>query len=77
MKGIDMTAKGLIAPLHKIVDRVNLRNSQEENSGKGHVYFIAIGDGGNEMGMVSINLSSSTKFLGTYLRLLLDREKYI
>jgi len=55
MKGIDMTAKGLIAPLHKIVDRVNLRNSQEENLGKGRVYFIAIGDGGNEMGMVGTN----------------------
>jgi hypothetical protein len=38
MRGIDMTAKGLIAPLHRLVKEVN-------------VPFLAIGDGGNELGM--------------------------
>ena len=38
MKGIDMNAKGLIGPLHRLV--------KESNSP-----FIAIGDGGNELGM--------------------------
>lgn len=39
MRGIDM--EGLVAPLHKLVQQVQARN----------VPFIAIGDGGNEMGM--------------------------
>ncbi len=39
MRGIDM--KGLVAPLHHLVQQVQARN----------VPFIAIGDGGNEMGM--------------------------
>ena len=38
MRGIDMNAKGLIAPLHRFVDESNAP-------------FIAIGDGGNELGM--------------------------
>jgi hypothetical protein len=38
MRGINMTEKGLIAPLHRLVE--------ESNSP-----FIAIGDGGNELGM--------------------------
>jgi hypothetical protein len=38
MRGIDMTAKGLIAPLHRLVKEVA-------------VPFLAIGDGGNELGM--------------------------
>jgi D-glutamate cyclase len=38
MRGIDMNAKGLIAPLHRLVT--------ESDSP-----FIAIGDGGNELGM--------------------------
>jgi hypothetical protein len=38
MRGIDMTAKGLIAPLHRLVQEVNAP-------------FLAIGDGGNELGM--------------------------
>lgn len=38
MRGIDMNEKGLIAPLHRLV--------KESNSP-----FIAIGDGGNELGM--------------------------
>ena len=42
MRGIDMTSKGLIAPLHKIVDRAR---------GDKNVLFLAIGDGGNELGM--------------------------
>ena len=40
MRGIDMTAKGLIAPLHRLV---------EETSPSTKV--ISIGDGGNELGM--------------------------
>lgn len=43
MRGIDMNAKGLIAPIHKIVEM-----SREMNP---NVKYIAIGDGGNEMGM--------------------------
>jgi len=43
MRGIDMNAKGLIAPIHKIVDMA--RELRPE------VKYIAIGDGGNEMGM--------------------------
>ncbi|GAX13147.1 hypothetical protein FisN_17Hh076 [Fistulifera solaris] len=39
MRGIDM--EGLVAPLHRLVHQVQARN----------VPFIAIGDGGNEMGM--------------------------
>lgn len=38
MRGIDMNAKGLIAPLHDLVGLVNGP-------------FLAIGDGGNELGM--------------------------
>jgi hypothetical protein len=38
MRGLDMTAKGLIAPLHWLVKEVT-------------VPFLAIGDGGNELGM--------------------------
>lgn len=38
MRGIDMNAKGLIGPLHRLV-----KESQSP--------FIAIGDGGNELGM--------------------------
>ncbi len=38
MRGIDMNARGLIGPLHRLV---------EESSSP----FIAIGDGGNELGM--------------------------
>jgi D-glutamate cyclase len=40
MRGIDMTARGLIAPLHRFVTE---RRSETR--------FIAIGDGGNELGM--------------------------
>lgn len=44
MRGINMTKHGLIAPLERIVHRVReLRNKD--------IKFIAIGDGGNEMGM--------------------------
>ena len=38
MRGVDMNAKGLIAPLHRLVT-------------EGNFPFIAIGDGGNELGM--------------------------
>ncbi len=44
MRGIDMTSKGLIAPLHNMVDMVRMREDK-------NVKFIAIGDGGNELGM--------------------------
>ena len=43
MRGIDMNAKGLIAPIHKIVDLA--RELRKD------VKYIAIGDGGNELGM--------------------------
>lgn len=43
MRGINMNEKGLIAPIHKIVDMA--RDLRPE------VKYIAIGDGGNEMGM--------------------------
>lgn len=39
MRGIDMNAKGLIGPLHRLVKETN------------NAPFIAIGDGGNELGM--------------------------
>eukprot|EP00568_Trieres_chinensis_P004113 CAMPEP_0183296382 /NCGR_PEP_ID=MMETSP0160_2-20130417/3961_1 /TAXON_ID=2839 ORGANISM="Odontella Sinensis, Strain Grunow 1884" /NCGR_SAMPLE_ID=MMETSP0160_2 /ASSEMBLY_ACC=CAM_ASM_000250 /LENGTH=350 /DNA_ID=CAMNT_0025457989 /DNA_START=77 /DNA_END=1129 /DNA_ORIENTATION=- len=42
MRGIDMTERGLIAPLHRIV---------ELGRGAEGIQFVAIGDGGNEMGM--------------------------
>ena len=42
MRGINMNEKGLIAPLHRFVT---------ERKGKDRVPFIAIGDGGNELGM--------------------------
>ena len=42
MRGIDMTEKGLIAPLHDIVTYAKKDSD---------VKFIAIGDGGNELGM--------------------------
>lgn len=41
MRAIDMTAQGLIAPLHRLAESCRTRN----------VPFIAIGDGGNELGM--------------------------
>ena len=43
MRGIDMTSLGLIAPLHTIVD---LSRTEAQPA-----RFIAIGDGGNELGM--------------------------
>jgi len=44
MRGIDMTAAGLIAPLHRLVLETKARHHH-------NVPFIAIGDGGNELGM--------------------------
>lgn len=43
MRGINMNEKGLIAPIHKIVD---IARETRPN-----VKYIAIGDGGNELGM--------------------------
>jgi len=40
MRGIDMTERGLVAPLHRLVE---LSSST--------TFFLAIGDGGNELGM--------------------------
>lgn len=45
MRGIDMNDKKLIAPLHKIVDLARSENLQNPTP------YIAIGDGGNELGM--------------------------
>lgn len=42
MRGINMNERGLIAPLHRIVTHAREKNN---------VKFIAIGDGGNELGM--------------------------
>lgn len=47
MRGINMTEKGLIAPLERIVHRVRELNKKGDKD----VKFIAIGDGGNELGM--------------------------
>lgn len=49
MRGIDMTARGLIAPLHRLVTK--------------NTPFIGIGDGGNELGMGKVidRIRSSTK----------------
>lgn len=44
MRGIDMNAKRLIAPLHEIVEIAKSRIDKI-------IPFIAIGDGGNELGM--------------------------
>lgn len=51
MRGIDMTSMGLIAPLHEIVDMVRNKNNDSNNNDDDKVKFIAIGDGGNELGM--------------------------
>jgi len=47
MRGIDMNERGLIAPLHRIVTY----SREGGNCGDDVVKFIAIGDGGNELGM--------------------------
>mmetsp|Transcript_1940 Transcript_1940/g.4222 ORF Transcript_1940/g.4222 Transcript_1940/m.4222 type:complete len:440 (-) Transcript_1940:68-1387(-) len=55
MRGIDMNEKGLIAPLHRIVEMARERNNGGGRVGddddEANVKFIAVGDGGNEMGM--------------------------
>jgi len=52
MRGIDMNAKGLIAPLHRLVV-------------ESRAPFIAIGDGGNELGMgkVLTNIIDNPKIM--------------
>jgi D-glutamate cyclase len=56
MKGIDMNDKGLIAPLEKfVVEYRNAPQQQQQQPEQDHhrhrPLFIAIGDGGNELGM--------------------------
>ncbi|KAL7473374.1 hypothetical protein ACHAXS_013820 [Conticribra weissflogii] len=51
MRGINMNEKGLIAPLHRIVDVAREGSRDKSGSGASEVKFIAVGDGGNEMGM--------------------------
>jgi len=50
-----MNEKGLIAPLHRIVEMARERNNGGGRDGddddEANVKFIAVGDGGNEMGM--------------------------
>ncbi len=50
MRGIDMNAKGLIAPLHRLVEETSCKT-------------ISIGDGGNELGMGKVidNIVSNPK----------------
>jgi len=47
MRGIDMTDRGLIAPIHKIVEM----GREVPDIVTSKVPFVAIGDGGNELGM--------------------------
>lgn len=47
MRGINMNERGLIAPLHDIVTHVR----GDDDGSTDDVKFIAIGDGGNELGM--------------------------
>jgi len=56
MRGINMNEKGLIAPLHDIVTHARSSSSSSSsatnvNDSNDKVKFIAIGDGGNELGM--------------------------
>jgi hypothetical protein len=52
MRGIDMTEKGLIAPLHRLVTETRRTSkSGTNNPNRYDIPFIAIGDGGNELGM--------------------------
>jgi hypothetical protein len=52
MRGIDMNEKGLIAPLHRLVEEANCK-------------MISIGDGGNELGMGKVieNIRNNPKIL--------------
>jgi len=52
MRGIDMNERGLIAPLHRLVEEANCK-------------MISIGDGGNELGMGKVieNIVSNPKIL--------------
>ena len=52
MRGIDMNEKGLIAPLHRLVQEANCK-------------MISIGDGGNELGMGKVikNIRNNPKIL--------------
>ena len=52
MRGIDMNERGLIAPLHRLVEEANCR-------------MISIGDGGNELGMGKVieNIIKNPKIL--------------
>mmetsp|Transcript_30206 Transcript_30206/g.46211 ORF Transcript_30206/g.46211 Transcript_30206/m.46211 type:complete len:333 (-) Transcript_30206:1662-2660(-) len=49
MRGINMNAKGLIAPIHRIIGIA--REWNDKNPSKDGKQYIAIGDGGNELGM--------------------------
>ena len=58
MRGINMNEKGLIAPLHRFVtERNNKKESKKRKDPDGDTTntppyaFIAVGDGGNELGM--------------------------
>lgn len=52
MRGIDMNEKGLIAPLHRLVEEANCKT-------------ISIGDGGNELGMGKVieNIRNNPKIM--------------
>jgi len=62
MRGIDMTSRGLVAPLDCIVELSRQKQQREKRFGERNkddsgddlvksIRFIGIGDGGNEMGM--------------------------
>lgn len=55
MRGINMTECNLIAPLHRIVTEARELNNKKEEEEDTLVKFVAIGDGGNEMGMGKVH----------------------
>jgi hypothetical protein len=59
MRGIDMNERGLIAPIHRIVEM----GRQVPDIVATNVPFVAIGDGGNELGMGKVlqNIVSNPK----------------
>ena len=59
MRATDMTAKGLIAPIHKLIEYLQQspadNNNNNNNNNRTKPLFLAIGDGGNELGMGKVH----------------------